>query len=93
MHSGGRQIARLDARGTQSSGLVAGDCVKKNYVVAAMEQLSQFRVQLVKDENFKPWNLALFKVLRREATESIVASQRVAIADYKNSPHRLLFMR
>ena len=58
-----------------------------------MEQFGQFRVQLVRGDNFKSWNLALFKVLRREATESIVASQRVAITDYKNFPHRFLFMR
>jgi 3-methyladenine DNA glycosylase Mpg len=43
----------------------------------------------VRDDDFKPGNLALFDIARRQAAESVVAAQRVAIADHENSPHRI----
>jgi hypothetical protein len=52
-----------------------------------MEQLGQLRIQLVRDDDFKSRNLALFDIACREAAESVVAAQRVAIADYENLSH------
>jgi hypothetical protein len=56
-----------------------------------MEQVGQFRIQLVRDNDFKPGNLALLDIARRQGAESVVAAQRVAIADYENLLHRIPF--
>jgi len=73
--------------------LVAGHGIEKNCVAADRKQGGQFRIQLVRDDDFNPRNLALLDITCREGAEPVVASQRVAIADYENSLHRVPFPR
>ena len=62
-------------------------------MVAALEQLGELGIQLVRNDDLDSRKLALFKVPRGEAAKSVVATQRIAIADYENLPHRFLLMR